>query len=285
MVTIMRNISRIGFFEKMVSSQRSILGKKNQGRIRHARIALIGIGGNGSPAAEMLVRLGCENLVLADPDCVEASNLSRQKFTKRDIGSLKVRALKKWLVAINPGARIEIHEKGFIEENANAILKHAIVAIDSADNYMAKILLSRVGRMVGIPVVHNSGAADRGSVTTFLPTGISYENLFNLPSKGRPYGSFDPTIFIKYRYSVAKYLYKNLLPARVIKKISIGKISFPMTGFATTCAGVIAAREAIKIVLGQRKKAIIAPRILQFDLLNNRFVVIDLIKQKEKSLW
>jgi len=90
-----------------------------QEKIRHARIAHIGIGGNGSLAAEMLVKLKCENLVLADPECVEASNHSQQKYTKRDIGSLKFKALRKWLLSINPGAKNEIRPKVYGYDTIN----------------------------------------------------------------------------------------------------------------------------------------------------------------------
>lgn len=54
-----------------------------------------------------LVRCGFANLVLADADEVEPSNLNRQHFTLAQVGRPKVEALRDNLTAINPAARIE----------------------------------------------------------------------------------------------------------------------------------------------------------------------------------
>ena len=66
------------------------------------RIHIIGCGSVGSTVAENLVRCGLTKLTLWDMDKVEPHNVANQMFTQKDVGKLKVDALKDILLAINP---------------------------------------------------------------------------------------------------------------------------------------------------------------------------------------
>ncbi len=99
-------------------------------------ILLIGCGGTGSWVATSLVRMGCSNIVLVDPDKVEAHNITSQAYNLSDIGELKVIALnnhiqnilsKKSTMALFP----MVFEKFFELENAKFPV--VICAIDSMD--------------------------------------------------------------------------------------------------------------------------------------------------------
>ena len=56
----------------------ALIGRKNFEKLRAARVAVFGIGGVGSYAAEALVRAGVGTIDFVDGDCVAASNLNRQ---------------------------------------------------------------------------------------------------------------------------------------------------------------------------------------------------------------
>ena len=58
-----------------------------------AHILLIGAGGIGSPVATGLVRKGVRRLSIADDDVVERKNLTRQSFTRNDVGKYKAHRL------------------------------------------------------------------------------------------------------------------------------------------------------------------------------------------------
>ena len=79
------------------------------------RIHIIGCGSVGSTLAELLVRNGLTKLTLWDFDLVEPHNLSNQMFRHKDIGNLKVEALRDILLEINPEAEgeIEIQPEGW----------------------------------------------------------------------------------------------------------------------------------------------------------------------------
>jgi hypothetical protein len=57
--------------------QARMFGAHGQRRLASMRVAVVGLGGAGSIAAEMLARLGIGRLILIDPDRIEPSNLSR----------------------------------------------------------------------------------------------------------------------------------------------------------------------------------------------------------------
>ena len=67
-----------------------------------ARVHIIGCGSVGSTVAENLVRMGVTKLTLWDFDTVEAHNIVNQMFRQKDIGRLKVEALRELLIEINP---------------------------------------------------------------------------------------------------------------------------------------------------------------------------------------
>ena len=67
-----------------------------------AKVHIIGCGSVGSTIAELLARCGVTDFVLWDFDKVEAHNVANQMFTQKDIGKLKVEALRDILVDINP---------------------------------------------------------------------------------------------------------------------------------------------------------------------------------------
>lgn len=65
---------------------------KNYQAITDKAVLLVGVGGVGSVAAEMLVRCGIGKVLLFDFDSVELSNMNRLFFTPHDVGLPKVEA-------------------------------------------------------------------------------------------------------------------------------------------------------------------------------------------------
>lgn len=108
------------------------------GRIR---IGILGAGGLGSNCAAHLVRSGFSNLVLADMDTVEASNLNRQHFTLAQIGRPKVLALRENLLAINPAARIEVHRLRLDAGNMPVLFAACDAVVEAVDDPQAKKLI------------------------------------------------------------------------------------------------------------------------------------------------
>lgn len=77
--------------------------------IRKHTVVVVGVGGVGSVAAEMLVRCGIGKLILFDYDKVELANMNRLFFQPHQAGQTKVEAAAKTLSFINPDVAIETH--------------------------------------------------------------------------------------------------------------------------------------------------------------------------------
>ncbi|KAI5676574.1 hypothetical protein M9H77_07524 [Catharanthus roseus] len=80
---------------------------ENYERIRHFSVAIVGIGGVGSVAAEMLTRCGIGRLLLYDYDKVELANMNRLFFRPEQVGMTKTDAAVQTLSDINPDVVLE----------------------------------------------------------------------------------------------------------------------------------------------------------------------------------
>ena len=80
---------------------------KNYEQIRTKTVVIVGVGGVGSVAAEMLVRCGVGKLLIFDYDMVELANMNRLFYTPDQCGMSKVAAARKSLSFINPDVEIE----------------------------------------------------------------------------------------------------------------------------------------------------------------------------------
>ena len=93
-----------------------LLGEAAHARLRAARVAVVGVGGVGSWAAEALARCGVERITLIDLDHVAQSNANRQIQALGDeFGKAKVVAMAQRIEAINPRARVTCVEE-FVTE-------------------------------------------------------------------------------------------------------------------------------------------------------------------------
>lgn len=75
--------------------------------IRLKTVIVVGVGGVGSVASEMLVRCGVGKLLIFDYDKVELANMNRLFYTPDQCGMTKVAAARKSLSFINPDVQIE----------------------------------------------------------------------------------------------------------------------------------------------------------------------------------
>jgi len=129
--------------------------EEGQERLKNASVALIGVGGLGSPAATYLAYAGIGKLRLIDRDRVEASNLNRQTLhTPSDIGRPKVESAKDKLAKANPAVAIEACEEEFHAQSAERLLYDIDIALDCLDNLPSRILLNEACFRARIPFVH-----------------------------------------------------------------------------------------------------------------------------------
>ncbi|EPR64286.1 ThiF family protein [Toxoplasma gondii ME49] len=88
----------------------------NYRAIRHKCVLVVGVGGVGSVASDMLARCGVGKLILFDYDKVELANMNRLFFTPKQCGQSKVEAARATLLEINPDVTIEAHNCNICSE-------------------------------------------------------------------------------------------------------------------------------------------------------------------------
>ena len=120
-----------------------LLGSEGLERVAHAKVLIVGVGGVGSWCAESLIRTGIQHLTIVDSDVVCPSNINRQLMaTTQTVGQVKVEALKKRLLQINPQAEINAIQKVYNEESAHAFnLDEYDYVVDAIDSLKDKALL------------------------------------------------------------------------------------------------------------------------------------------------
>lgn len=145
------------------------VGGPGQQRLKAARVAIVGMGGVGAPAALYLAAAGVGALRLIDDDRVALSNLQRQiAFDTADVGRPKVEAGGERLSALNPHVRIEPAPERLTDVNAARLVDGCDVVIDGTDDFAARFAVNAACVASRIPLV--SGALGRwsGQVGVFL---------------------------------------------------------------------------------------------------------------------
>jgi molybdopterin/thiamine biosynthesis adenylyltransferase len=138
------------------------IGTDGQQRLARSTVAIVGLGGLGSCAAEMLARAGVGTLLLLDFDRVELSNLQRQSlYEESDVGKLKVEAAATHLRSINKEvALVPITRR--IDAESTSSLDKADVILDCTDNLETRTLLNRHALITGTPLVICTVGGTRG---------------------------------------------------------------------------------------------------------------------------
>jgi molybdopterin/thiamine biosynthesis adenylyltransferase len=116
-------------------------------------VTICGVGSLGSLLADNLVRQGFSKIRAIDMDRVEIHNLNTQIWVERDIGSLKVAALKTKVFA-SMGTEIETIDKELTAANTKQFLKGSALVVDCFDNSKSRQLLQDYCRAQKIPLIH-----------------------------------------------------------------------------------------------------------------------------------
>ncbi len=146
----------------------SEVGGPGQQRLKAARVAIVGMGGVGGPAALYLAAAGVGTLRLIDDDVVGLSNLQRQiAFATPDVGRAKVEAGAGVLTALNPHVHVEPAAERLTGDNAARLIGGCDVVIDGTDDFAARFAVNAACVAAGVPLV--SGALGRwnGQVGVF----------------------------------------------------------------------------------------------------------------------
>lgn len=110
-------------------------------RLAKGKVAIAGLGGLGSNIAIALTRIGVGHLHLIDFDRVDITNLNRQQYFLKDVGTYKTEALQAILAQINPWLDIHTDCVRVTEENLVELFKDDEIICEAFDDPEAKATL------------------------------------------------------------------------------------------------------------------------------------------------
>jgi molybdopterin-synthase adenylyltransferase len=144
------------------------IGGPGQLKLKRARVALVGMGGIGTPAALYLAAAGVGTLGLIDDDTVSLSNLQRQVlYGTADTGQPKSDTAKDALNDINPHTDCLVHTTRLDDDNAADILGGYDIVLDGCDNFQTRLLVNRVCQDLKIPLVSAALGRWSGQLSVF----------------------------------------------------------------------------------------------------------------------
>ncbi len=152
-----------------------LIGQEQLQRLRQAKVAVFGLGGVGSFAAEALARSGVGSLLLIDHDQVALSNINRQlPALSATVGQPKAAVMAERVLQINPACSVEAKQIFFGANNWQEVLTPELqYVVDAIDTISSKLLLIEKCLQMGIPIVSSMGAGNKLDPTQLTVADIS----------------------------------------------------------------------------------------------------------------
>lgn len=144
--------------------------------LRDARVLVVGLGGVGAYAAEMIARAGVGSMTIADADTVSASNINRQLIALHStVGRSKAELMAKRLLDINPDMELRAVDRFIKDDETYALLDSARFdyVVDAIDTLSPKLALIKGALDRNIPLVSSMGAGAKTDPTRMEIADIS----------------------------------------------------------------------------------------------------------------
>lgn len=145
-----------------------LLGDEKMERLRRAHVLVVGLGGVGAYAAEMICRAGVGRMTIVDADTVQPSNINRQlPATFSTIGKKKAEVLEARYKDINPDLDLTVLPVFLKDENIPELLDAAAYdfVVDAIDTLSPKCHLIAEAMKRHIKIVSSMGAGAKSDIT------------------------------------------------------------------------------------------------------------------------
>ncbi len=147
---------------------RLLLGDEKMNRLQQAHVLIVGLGGVGAYAAEMLCRAGVGRMTLIDADTIQSTNLNRQlPALHSTLGNFKVEVLAKRFRDINPEVELQVKSLYLEEGNIPSLLAetHYNFVVDAIDTISPKCHLIAESLKRKLKIISSMGAGAKMDVT------------------------------------------------------------------------------------------------------------------------
>lgn len=145
-----------------------LLGDEKLAMLRRANVLVVGVGGVGAYAAEMIARAGVGRMTIADADKVSETNINRQLVALHStIGREKCDILAERLKDINPELQLTVVNRFIKDSETDALLDsdRFDYVVDAIDTLSPKLALIKGALDRSIPLVSSMGAGAKTDPT------------------------------------------------------------------------------------------------------------------------
>ncbi|WP_310619452.1 HesA/MoeB/ThiF family protein [Flexibacterium corallicola] len=168
-------------YDEFTKRNLGFLTADQQKKLAGATVFICGAGGMGGACIMSLARAGVGNLIIADLDGFEVSNLNRQLFaTLETIDQHKAEATKEACLKINPRINVEVYHRDW-PEHIDLILQKSDVIINGCDDLSGSLLLYRKARIHGKTII-DAYASPLPSVYVTAPGDQTPEERLGYPT-------------------------------------------------------------------------------------------------------
>lgn len=256
-------------YNELFTRNIGIISEEDQQKLKNSCVAIAGVGGVGGSQLINLARAGVGKFIISDPGIYDAPDSNRQYGAKQStLGENKTIVMNAIVKDINPYCQTEIYPEGINTNNIQQFVKNSDVVIDAVEYFSIeeKISLYETARKCNKFVFSSPIFAFGTSLLVFDPKGLTFEEYFKLDRNSK---KLDSSLFFPVPSTyIDKEAYKDTLNQ---------KRPFPSFSTSAALSGAILATEVV-LYLTQKKKTVTIPEILQVDMVNRQFEIIDMSK-------
>lgn len=219
-----------------------LVGEDVLARFARSTVAVVGVGGVGAYAVEMLARAGVGSLILVDNDEFIDTNRNRQlPALKSTVGRSKVEVVRERVLDINPDCNVTVVPSYVEPDNVEALLGsyHIDFLVDAIDTLAPKLALINYCVTHGIALVSSMGSGAKFDITKIRIADVSKS--FNCPL------AYMVRKRLRREYGISKgfkVVFSEELPDENAivpeegrnKKSNVGTISYLPAAFGCACA-------------------------------------------------
>lgn len=157
-----------------LSRTEMLIGREALAKLSASRVLVVGLGGVGAFAAEMIVRAGVGSVTIVDGDSIHASNRNRQLLALTSTnGKSKAELMRERLLDINPGLKVIAINEYIRDDRMIEIVEEGYnYVVDAIDTLSPKVFLIYHSLQRRYPVVSSMGSGGK-----FDPLKISIDDI------------------------------------------------------------------------------------------------------------
>ena len=223
----------------------ALIGAEKLEKLKHARVAVFGVGGVGGYVCEGLARSGIGEIHLIDKDTVSETNINRQIVALHStVGRYKTEVMKERIADINPECRTVEYRTFYLPENADEFdLSRFDFVVDAIDTVSAKIELAVRTKREGVPFVACMGTGNKLHPELLEITDLSKTSVCPLARVMRKELKARGIEHLEVLYSPEKPI-----PAVISEN---GRHAPASTSFVPAAAGLIIASHVVRSIIGE----------------------------------